>query len=336
MAALTDVAREAGVSIGVVSRVLNGDETLRVKEETRGRVLAAAAALKYTPNIWGRALRSSRTGALGLIVPDVTSPLFAELLRGVEAASKEEDLDVVLGRSEHVDEGTELLARLAAGRVDAFIVQPQDHPNLEELERLNEATAPAVLINARQPELAGSVVVDDEFGGRIATEHLLALGHRRIGFAGGLAASYTAQRRLSGFRSAMRDAGVRAYEQLQTEIGFTIDDGRAALSVLLSEPNPPTAIVVASINSGIGAVSVARDLGVSVPEDVSIVSVHDCWVSECLNPALTAVRMPMFELGVIAVESVVRRLAGGDAEVIEVPRRPELIVRDSTAPHPGS
>jgi len=220
---------------------------------------------------------------------------------------------------------------LAAGRVDAFIVQPQDDPNLGELERLNEATAPVVLINACQPELAGSVVVDDELGGRIATEHLLALGHRRIGFVGGLPTSYTAQRRFDGFRAAMHDAGVRTYRRLQTNMGFTIDNGRDALSMLLSDPNPPTGVVVASINSGIGAMSHARGVGVSVPGDLSIVSVHDCWVSESLSPALTAVRMPMFEMGVVAVESLVLRLEGEDPKDIQVPRLPELIVRGSTA-----
>ncbi len=331
MTTLADIAREAGVSIGVVSRVLNGDDTLRVREETRERVLATAADLDYRPNVWGRALRLQRTGAIGLIVPDVTSPLFTELLCGVETAAQKHALDVVLGRSTTASEDNDMLSRLAAGRVDAFIVQPGDDPNIDELKRLSKATTPVVLINTRQPAVAGSVVADEKLAARLATEHLLALGHRRIGFAGGLPVSYKGQQRLAGFRAAMRDAGARVHRSLETDLGFTVENGRDALLSMLSQSNPPTAVVVASISSAIGALALARDHGVVVPEDLSIVGVHDCWISGSLGPPLTVVRIPLFEMGVLAVNSLVDRLGGGEPVDLEVPRRPELIVRASTA-----
>ena len=331
VATLTDIAREAGVSIGVVSRVLNEDETLRVRDETRERVLAVAAALNYKPNIWGRALRSSRAGAVGLIVPDVTSPLFAELLRGVETAAQKHELDVVLGRSKAASEDSAMLERLAAGRVDAFIIQPEDDPNVEELKRLGEATTPVVLINSRQPVHAGSVVADEELAAKMAAEHLLGLGHRRIGFLGGLPVTYKARCRMSGFRAAMGAAGVPIDENLVTDLGFTVENGRDALAALMAVAEPPTGVVVASINSAIGALALARESGVLVPDDLSVVAVHDCWISGSLSPPLTVVRMPLFEIGVAAVRSIVARLDGGEPEDLEVPQRPELVIRESTA-----
>lgn len=332
MVTLTDIAREAGVSIGVVSRVLNNDESLRIRDETRERVVATASRLDYRPNVWGRALRMARIGAIGLIVPDVTSPIFGDLLKGVETAADRHDLDVMLGRSEYVGEGSDLLARLAAGRVDAFIVQPQDDPNLEELWKLREATAPVVLINSVHSEISGSVTANDQAAGQLATEHLLELGHQRIGFMGGLPVSYTGQQRLAGFRLAMHTASRPVYNDLLTDYGYTVQNGREAASLLLGRPHPPTGIVVSSINSAIGALSLLHERGVRIPDDFSVVSIHDFWISESLTPTLTAVRMPLFEMGVLAVDALVERLKGADAVDTQVPTMPIIMIRGSTGP----
>lgn len=334
MATLSDVASIAGVSVSAVSRVLSGDPTARVSDATRERIQAAARRLDYRPNFAARALKFSRTNVVALVVPDLTNAIFTELMGGVEDEANERGYTVLLARAEGMAREPDAIARLIGeGRVDGAIVQLGDLTGSDAVATLLEGPLPVVFVNSNHPELSGSVVLEDAEGMRLATRHLIDLGHRRIAHVGGLPDSDTGRRRREGFEAAMREAGLGIDADLVTELGYEPRAGGLALERLAGLPVPPTAVVVANVNAAIGLLLEARRLGLRVPEDLSIVAMHDAWTAENTWPPLTTVRMPLYELGRAAMAAITERLAGAEqAEVVVREPAPELVVRESTAP----
>jgi DNA-binding LacI/PurR family transcriptional regulator len=208
MATLSDVAARAGVSISAVSRVLSDAPSARVGEETRRRIHEAAQELGYRPNFAARALKFARTNVVGLIVPDVTNAIFSELMRGVEDEAQRRGYMVLLARAESMQEGDDAIPRLIGeGRVDGALVQVGDNMRPQDLESLVEGSLPVVFVNSVHPQSAGSVVLDDERGMRLGTQHLIDLGHSRIALLSGVPTSDSASRREAGFRAAMARRG---------------------------------------------------------------------------------------------------------------------------------
>lgn len=334
MATLRDVARAAGVSASVVSRVLNEAADLRVRPETRARVLQALRDLDYAPNQAARGLRLGQSSTIGLVVPSLANAYFTELLRGVETAADESGQAVLLARAERVGEGGDYLRRLVReGRVDGFILQATDAATTESVLDAMTTDLPVVLINARSRQ-AGSVVLDDVDAARTAADHLLSLGHRRIGYIGGLPGSFTARRREQGYADALHAAGLRRRRAWSTSLGYQPQDGRAAVHELWARPGlTPTGLVVANVNAGLGVLAGLRDLAVRVPDEVSVVAIHDSGVAALMAPALTTIQLPLYELGIQAVRELVVRMAGGSARhsVVSEPA-PILRARESTAP----
>lgn len=333
MATLGDVAARSGVSISAVSRVLSNHKSARVSEATRARILQAARDLNYRPNFAGRALKSARTQVIGVVVPDLTNALFTDLLDGAESEARDRGYTVLLGRADGQKPHGEVVAGLIGeGRVDGMVVQVGDGVDPASLGDLLDSPAPIVLINSSYPGHVGSVTLDDRTGARLATEHLLALGHRRIALANGLPESFTAERRRVGYHAALAAAELPAPPELETRWGYTAESGRVALRQLMALPDPPTGVVVANVNAAVGVLAEARLLGVEVPSDLSVVSVHDSWTAENTWPPLTAVKMQFHAMGRTAVRAVLRRIETGEMadEVITDPA-PKLFVRESTA-----
>lgn len=333
MATLSDVAARAGVSRSVASRVLSKANDARVGTETRQRIEDAARELDYRPNYAARALRAQRTGIVSCIVPDLTNAVFAELTRGVEEAAREHGLMVLLSRSEGMPELDESLARLLGeGRVDGAVVQMADDMSADALRVVMREALPVIFINSVHPEHTGSVILDDAQGVRVATQHLIDLGHERIAFAGGLSGSGSAARRAAGFEATMADAGLPVPEGYVTRLGYQPRNGEEAVQRLAALQPRPTGLVVANINAAMGALLAARRGDWAVPGELSVVAIHDAWPTDNTWPPLTTVRMPLFELGVAAIEALVRFIDTGVAgdQVVERPA-PVLVLRDSTA-----
>ncbi|MDY0908216.1 LacI family DNA-binding transcriptional regulator [Microbacterium sp. CFBP9034] len=337
MATLSDVAARAGVSVSAVSRVLSDAPSARVSEDTRRRIQDAAQELGYRPNFAARALKFSRTNVVGLIVPDLTNAIFTELMRGVEDEAHRRGYMVLLARAEGMPEGEESIPRLIGeGRVDGVLVQVGDHMRPHDLQKLVEGTLPVVFVNSIHPQRAGSVVLEDEAGMRLATEHLIGLGHTRIAFIGGLPSSDTSERREQGFRAAMADAGHAVDDDHLTRLGYDPRSGGAALARLAALEPRPTAVVVANVNAAHGALLEARRLGLRVPEDLSLVAMHDAWTAENAWPPLTTVRMPLYELGRAAMAAIFDRITSGAVSDVTVSEpAPVLMVRESTSPPPA-
>lgn len=335
MPTLADVARAAGVSVSVVSRILNNDPRLRAREETRDRVRAVASQLGYMPNHAARSLRLSHAETIALVVPDATNPIFSEMFRGVEDEADIGGLQVLLGQSIDLRPDSYFLRRLVdQGRVDGFVLQVSAHQEVHEAEQAIADRVPVVLIHARG-QRRGSVILDDEGAAQLATEHLLALGHTDIAMVSGPVQAQTATRREEGFVRAMSAARIRRRPTWTIKSGYTPEKGREAARDLLAKPRRPTAIVVANINAALGVLKAARESKITVPEELSVVAIHDTWLATTTFPELTTVRMPLYQMGREGVRQLIARLSGQRPEDVVITDPPPILVeRESTAQAP--
>lgn len=336
MSSLADVAARAGVSVSAASRVLSHSPSARVSATTRDKIFQAAADLDFTPNFAARALKLSKTRTVALIVPDLTNAIFSKLMRGVEDTALQYGYMVLLAHVEDMQPGGEMISQLIGeGRVDGVLVHPGDDLRDASLNMITARKLPIVLIHAERDLPISSVVVDDAAATRLATKHLIELGHRDIAFLSGRALNDSAPRRERGFREAMADAGVTLREELITRWGYEPEMGRRGARQLLSLRDRPTAFVVANLNGAIGALHEARVMGFATPEDVSIVAIHDAWTADHTWPPMTTVSLPLTKMGHVAFETLRERIEEGKiikATIAEPP--PQLILRESTGPVP--
>ncbi len=326
---LRDVAEMAGVDPSLVSRILSGDARVSVRDETRARIVDAAAALGYRPNPHARALKLQRSMALGMVLPTLTNAVYAAIHGGAEERASELGYVILLATGSVAD-------RVAAlhGRIDGVLL------GVATSERVpaagdGGARLPMIRVNRAEPGSASSVTVDDEAGARMATEHLLDLGHRTVGHVAGPLVADTARRRLAGYRAALRARGMAADPGLLAEGGYAAEEGFRATAALLARPRRPTALFVANIQAAIGALAAIRRAGLSVPADISVASLHDSPLAEYLDPPLTTVRMPLAEMGRQAVDALVGEIEGQPATPRRITDPPVLLRRATTAPPPG-
>lgn len=334
MSTIADVGRRAGVTPSVVSRVLNGDPSLRVRPETRERVVAAAHELDYTPNHAARALRQSRVGTLGLAVHDVSNPVYAPLIAGAQRAASTHGYVLVLADVPELARDSQTFARVVgSGAIDGLLLLPAGVEADRVVEQAVSERLPAVVVNDRSLTLP-SVELADRAAMSLATDHLLDLGHRDLAALRLDGAGHRSRHRTEGFERVVQGRGVPVPDERLLDGGHTVASGRAAMQGLLSQASPPTGVVAASVLAGVGALVAARDAGLDVPRDVSVVGVHDVFFAELLTPALTVVRLPLGRLGEVAVERLAGLIAGEAASkpqlLLDDPA-PELVLRGSTA-----
>ncbi len=328
---LSDVAALAGVDRSVVSRVVNGDPSLKIRPETRERIVAAIRTIGYRPNAAARSLRTSQSRTIGLVIPDYGNPVYAEIISGAETAARGAGhvlLTGSIGRdSSAIQEFMELIGH---GRVDRLIIAGVhlSRPAISELEKLG---TPWLLVNSQQAGVPWTLSLDDRRAASVAVQHLLELGHRRIAYLHGPARSDTARRRYDGYKQALEKRGVAIDPALVARGDYTAPGGRLAMQELLEAGTDFTAILAANVASAFGAVHEASRRNIRVPADISIIAVHNLDLADYLLPSLTTVRMPLFELGRQAVDLVLTR--DGESRVSEVIREPlELMSRGSTGP----
>jgi LacI family transcriptional regulator len=304
-----------------------------VSGATRERIENAARQLDYHPNFAARALKFSRTNVVALVVPDLTNAIFSELMRGVEEAAADLGYMVLLARAESLQPASATMAKLVGeGRVDGVLVQVGDNTTAEDLAGILDGRVPAVLINSRREDHVGSVILPDEAGVGVAVRHLVELGHTAIGLVNGLPTTDSAARRRTGFDQAMAAAGLAVTAECVTALGYDPQQGRAAMRILAALPERPTALVVANVNAALGLLVEARALGIRVPDDLSIVAIHDAWTAEIAWPPLTTVRMPLYELGKVSMTAIFDRIRSETIDdVVVTGPAPILVPRQSTA-----
>jgi LacI family transcriptional regulator len=331
-ATIRDIASAAGVSIATVSRVLNGRPD--VSPETREAVLHVVREQGFSTNRSARALSAGRTGLVGTTLPIIHLEYFGRMLSGASEALYEQDMRMVLCPTlhEHDREAT-LLDRLMQGTTDGAILLLTTESSAE-LTALHDQGYPFVVIDPRKPLDEGIPTVSAAHGAgaKAATDHLLALGHRRIAAITGPHGWVATVDRLDGYQAALAGAGVLPAAELVAKGNFTTESGYAATSALLRLPDPPTAIFAFNDEMAVGAMQAARERGLRVPEDLSIVGFDDLEKAEVVVPALTTVRQPLAEMGRMAVSLLTRLLDGQRLEALRVELGTKLVVRDSTAP----
>lgn len=326
-ARLADVAAAARTSKPIASRILNDDPTLTVGEELRRRVHDAARELGYRPHAAARGLRRAATGALGLLVPALGNPVYTQLMRGAFRRAGELGFTVVLAEDFEEQEAGELFARLVLeGRIDGLMIA-STRPGHPLLALLGERPLPHVFVNRGVPGSGRSVVMDDALAVRLALEHLAGLGHEVVGHATGPLGLDPVVRRISAFDTEAARLGIRS---ASVEAEFDEAGGEHACRVLVTARPRPTALYLHTVSQGAGALSAAWRLGLRVPSDLSVVAHADVGLADYLVPPLTAVRMPLEELGTAAVDSLVEQIETGRTRDVVLAASPRLVVRAST------
>lgn len=331
VATIGDVAKKAGVGAGTVSRVLNGSP--KVRDDTRRRVLAVIEELDYRPNPMARGLSRGRCQTLGAVVPFFTQASAVERMRGVAAALDDSRYDLMLFNVETTVHRDEFLATLTRrDRADGLLIVSMPPPPTA-LTGLIEAGVPVVLVDAVGDGVP-TVRTDDVIGGRLATQHLLDLGHRRIGFIGDDPTNplgfISSAHREQGYREALQEAGLEYDPTLVRHGAHDREVGLHLSEKLIRAADPPTAIFASSDVQALGVIEAARSLGIKVPDDLSVIGFDDIDVSAYAD--LTTVRQPLFDSGYLGARLLLDSLQGSDppsAEQHELPL--ELVVRGTTA-----
>jgi LacI family transcriptional regulator len=331
-ATIRDIADLAGVSIATVSRVLN--DRPDVAPGTRETVLQVVREHGFSTNRGARGLSSGRTGIVGLTLANVADVYFGPILSGASEALYEQDMRIMLCPTlGEKDREVSLLERLMRGTTDGAILMVPEESSADLLH-LQAQGFPFVVVDPREPPPEGipCVSANHAAGAKVATEHLLALGHRRIGAIGGGEGWYATEERLHGFRAALASAGILLDPELVRYTNWQTPSGEQAAEELLSLPEPPTAIFGFNDNVAVGAIFAARKRGLSVPDDLSVVGFDDTTTATIVTPNLTTVRQPLAELGRMGVSLLLRLLEGQRLEALRIELSTVLVVRDSTAP----
>jgi DNA-binding LacI/PurR family transcriptional regulator len=332
MANMKEIARMAGVSLGTVSHVLNG--SARVREPLRQRVEEAVQSLGYQPSALARGLRRDRTNMIGMVIPDVTNPFFPAVVRGAEDTAFANGYRLVLCNTDN-DHAKELahLNELRTYLPSGLIVIPSDFSDLTRQAESYQQSGAAVVCVDRLPRRwqGDSVTVANEQGAYAATKHLIDLGHERIAvITGPLHLTNAEQRR--GYRRAMTEASLAITPEYMQEASFDLRGGRSRALLLLRMLPRPTAIFAGNDMIAMGVIQAIRDLGLRCPEDVSVMGFDDLDFAALINPPLSSVFQPGYQLGATAARILLDRVRGDSGPARHLVLQTELRIRESVAP----
>lgn len=325
-----DIAREAKVGIGTVSRVLNGSP--HVSDETRRKVLEVARRLNYQPHTYAQRLAKQRAYAISALIPFFTNYFFIEVLRGVQSKISELGFDLVLYGVNDPSTQVEHYIQKSThrGKVDGVLFFSMKFPEYY-VRYFTQRGIPIVLVDTYHPKF-DSIIVDNFRGAYLATKHLIELGHERIGMITARLESVPAKQRFDGFKQALLDHGKKFYDEFFVETedvrhdGFNREAGyQACKEILNRKVGLPTAIFVSSDIQAIGVIEALNEKGIKVPDDISVIGFDDIELAKDFG--LTTVRQPMYEMGAVAVEKLFERINDKKIGPRHIKFVPELVIR---------
>jgi len=328
-ATVFDVAIEAGVSTATVSRVANNHPNIRLA--TRERVEEAMDRLGYVPNMRARSLAGGKTNVLGLIVDDLESSYNNQVARGIDEAVASHGYDLLLSTMHRRQRTTRHIESLLNGFAEGLIVLLSGGFG-KYLGEVEARGFPVVLIDHAPASNVPIVKADNDAGTRDGVRHLKSLGHHRVGFITGSLDVASGAERLTSFRTEAAALGLDADEGLIVEGDFRVEGGAKAARQLLGLESPPTAIFASSDLEAFGVIRVARELGISIPRDLSLIGFDDIPEASNVTPPLTTVRQPMREMGLLAAEMLITAVEEGQPKTSAVELPTQLIVRETTGP----
>jgi LacI family transcriptional regulator len=325
---ISDIAEYAKVSVATVSRVLN--EKPDVKAATRERVLGAIEVLGYSPSSAARNLVLRRSNVIGFIVPDITNPSFPELARGIVTRAKHYGYRVMFFDTNHDYYVEKEAIRLLRSRQVDGIILSFNEANREELERLKQERFPVVQIYRKSStSVIATVALDNHESGYTAGHYLISRGHVRIGHITTGEGTQSGKERLEGFRDAMRESGIAVERELIVTGINTAESGLQCMRRLLSLPNRPTAVFTSHDLMAAGAYEAVYELGLTIPQDVSIMGHDNIEVSRLLHPKLTTIDTFKYALGETGVDLLMEEIAAEHPENREVICRTAIVERGS-------
>jgi LacI family transcriptional regulator len=328
---VADIAREAGVSMMTVSRVINHKD--EVSAETRQRVQEIIDRLSYRPSGIARSLATRHSGTIGLVIPDVSNPFFADVARGAEDVAWAERYSIFLCNTEE-DPQRELAVvnSLEEKRVDGVVL----FSRLERRQLIGvlKHHPAAVLINRQTPKknitpAIGTVRLDDVLGSQLVIRHLLDRGHQAIGFLAGPLTSHSGRSRSKGYHQALTEAGLPLNPLWEHHCAPTVDGGYTGARDLLSAQPKLTALFCFNDLIAVGALQACIESGRSVPHDLAIAGYDDIPLAALVTPSLTTCRAPRYELGAEAVHLLLSRIRGCNDPCKEIVLKPQLVIRAS-------
>jgi DNA-binding LacI/PurR family transcriptional regulator len=332
---IKEVAFRAAVSVATVSRCINTPD--RVAEETRTRVEEAMSSLNYRYNSLARGFATRRTKTLGVVVPTITNPVFAESTRGIQDEATRRGYQIVLANTDYSPlQEAPLIRSLRERQVDGIALTSSDLASEAVRSMIAEGFPCVLLYSTVTDGPLTSVGVDNIEGGRLAAKHLLDQGHERIAMlAGSFALSDRSMDRFRGFRECLENTPFGFDPDLVVETGFSLDDCRGAVAELMDRSPKPTAIFCSNDLLAVGAMAGLRAFGLSVPDDVSVIGFDDAPLAAFVTPALTTVRQPVYEMGRKGAELLLDCIENGLEAPIHVQLDLELVARESVAAKTG-
>ena len=326
---IVEVAAEAGVSFGTVSRVINND--VHVKPETRERVLATMRRLNFVANRQARSLAGGKSNTIGVLVPDLGTGYIGEIMRGIDDELGMAGYDLVLYTTHRAaNKEAEYVSNLARGMVDGLLIVLPRNPE-DFTESLIEQRYPFVLIDHQGTgKMCPTVSAANWQGGFNAVEYLIQLGHRRIGLITGALDLGSAVGRMDGYKMALRANHIPLDPELIYEGTFHQPDGYDGAKKLLELSDPPTAIFAENDTMAMAAMDAVREKGLRVPDDVSIIGFDDIPQASLIRPALTTVRQPLEQMGRIATQMTLELIQSPEATRRQIELPAELVIRAST------
>ncbi len=334
---IKDIAKVAGVSHTTVYRALN--DKPRISQSTKEQIISIAQEFNYQPNVLAQSLVSGRTKTLGLVITTIVNPFYPELARGIEATARFLGYSIILCCTNFdISVEKQYIDMLRSRGVDGMIFTSA-HIHDPNITRLVEDNFPLVLVNRKisgDPgiEAVDYVVVDNVMGGYLAVEHLIKMGHQRIGVISGPSDSSVAADRLVGVRNAFTEYGLNPTELLVLEGDFLKPSGYEAARKFLSLRNPPSAIFGINDYMAMGALEAILDSGLRVSEDIALMGFNDIEFSSLRTIELSTIGQKKYEMGSIAVHTLIERIEGGDWDkVTQITLEPDLIIRRSCGYH---
>jgi len=330
MSTIRDVAKLAGVSTATVSRVINSQETVR--ESTRKKVQQAMGVCNYKYNALARGFATKKTNTIGLIIPNINNPVFAESTQGVQDYADSNKIQVILGNTYYQHEKEDgLIKTLREKQVDGFIITTTN-PRSRVLYSLVEEKVPFVLLYSTLKKGVFSAVGVDNFqGGYLATEHLVKLGHKRIGMiAGKFSISDRSLHRWHGYKHCLKNYNINYDNNLLFQTNYSLTGGKASMEKMLALQDPPTAVFCSNDYMALGAMKGARECGLSLPQDMSIVGFDDIQIASYVVPELTTIHQPAHEMGKLAAKLLFTLMEEKTGKPVQKMLESSLVVREST------
>ncbi|WP_163536406.1 LacI family DNA-binding transcriptional regulator [Gracilibacillus sp. YIM 98692] len=323
-----DVAKKAGVSIATVSKVINNTGNMR--DSTRTKVMKVMEELNYYPSVMASALTGKRTQTLGLLVPDISNPFFSEMARTIEDRAHERGLSVIMcSTDEDEDKEKKYLELLRRKQVDGFIIASSFHDK-KLLQDLKSTQIPMVMLTQDAGSLGvTSVSVDDFTGGYDATSHLLSLGHQKIVIIA--EERLSSKMRIYGFQEAYETHGYEYHSDMVLRTTASIANGKKCLEQMLNRDELPSAIFACNDLIAIGVIQGARENGIRIPEDLSIVGFDNTILATTTVPSLTTVAQPINEMGRKVVDVIVDNINNEEPTTERILFKPTLMVRNTSA-----